>query len=36
MKLNVNTDTLVKAVKFSELNIGIVTAFLNKQTLKMI
>ena len=33
-KINVNTD--MKNVKLAELNIRIVTAFLNMQTLKMI
>ena len=35
-KLNVNTVAMIKNVKLSELNINIVTVFLNTQTLKMI
>ena len=35
IKLNVDTDTVVKYVKLSELNKTIATAFLNIQTLKM-
>ena len=36
IKLNVNTDPMIKNVKFAELNISIVTDFLNTQTLKII
>ena len=36
IKLNVNTDKMTKNVKLAELNIKIVSAFLNRQTLKMI
>ena len=36
IKLNVNTDTVIKNVKLTELNINIGTVFLNTQTLKMI
>ena len=36
VKLNVNTDKMTKNVKLAELNIKIVSAFLNRQTLKMI
>ena len=36
IKLNVNMDMIIKNVKKSELNIKIVSAFLNMQTLKMI
>ena len=36
IKLNLNTDTMIKNVKFVELNINIATGFLNTQTLKMI
>ena len=36
IKLNVNTDTMIKNVKLAQLNINIVTVFLNTQTLKMI
>ena len=36
IKLNVNTDTMIKHVKLAELNVNIKTAFLNTQTLKMI
>ena len=36
MKLNVNTDMVIKNVKLVELNTKIVTAFLNSQTLGMI
>ena len=35
-KLNINTDTIIKVVKTSELNIDIATVFLNTQMLKMI
>ena len=34
--LNVTTDTMIKNVKFAELNINIVTSFLNTKTLKVI
>ena len=30
IKLNVNTDTMIKKVKLAELNISIATDFLNK------
>ena len=33
IKLNVNTDTMIRNVKLMELNINITTAFLNTQTL---
>ena len=36
LKLNKNTDMMIKNAKFSELNISIATVFLNPQTLKMI
>ena len=36
IKLNVNTDTMIKNVKLAQLNINIVTVFLNTQTSKMI
>ena len=36
VKLNVNTDKMTINVKLAELNIKIVSAFLNRQTLKMI
>ena len=36
MKLNVNTDTMIKHVKLAELNINIAAAFLNTKSLKMI
>ena len=36
IELNVNTDTMIKNVKFVELYISIATVFLNAQTLKMI
>ena len=36
VKLNANTDTMIKNVKPAELNVSIATAFLNKQTLKML
>ena len=36
IKLNVNTDTKIKNVKLAELNISIVTVFLNSQPLKII
>ena len=35
-ELNVNTDMMIKNVKFMELSIRIVTVFLNIQTLKNI
>ena len=35
-KSNVTMDMIIKNVKFAELNINIVTVFLNTQTLKMI
>ena len=35
IELNVNTDMMIKNVKLSELNISIVTVFLNIKTLKM-
>ena len=36
IKLNVNTDTIVKYVKLAELIINIATVFFNAQTLKII
>ena len=36
IKLNVNTDTMIKNLKIAELYIKIATVFLNTQTLKMI
>ena len=36
IKLTVNKYTMMKNVKFAELNINIATALLNIQTLKMI
>ena len=36
IKLNVNTDTMIKNLKIAELYINIATVFLNTQTLKMI
>ena len=36
VKLNVNTDTMIKNVKPAESNINIATVFLNTQTLQMI
>ena len=36
MKLNENTNTVIKFVKLADLNANIATAFLNTQTLKMI
>ena len=36
IKLNVNTNTMIKNVKLAEFNANIVAAFLNIQTLKMI
>ena len=35
IKLNVNSDTIIKIMKHAELNISIATIFLNTQTLKM-
>ena len=35
IKLNVNSDTIIKIMKHAELNISIATVFLNTQTLKM-
>ena len=35
IELNVNTDMMIKNVKLAELNISIVTVFLNIKTLKM-
>ena len=35
-KLHVNTDTMIKNVKFAELSKDIATGFLSTQTLKMI
>ena len=32
MKLNGNTNTMIKFVKLADLNANIATAFLNKQT----
>ena len=36
MKLNVNTNTMIKNVKYAELNRKIESTFLNTQTLKAI
>ena len=36
IKLNVNTNTMIKNVKLEELNTKIVSAFLDAQTLKII
>ena len=36
IKLNVNTNTMMKNVKLEELNTKIVSAFLDAQTLKII
>ena len=36
IELNVNTNMVIKNVKYMELNISIVTDFLNAQILKMI
>ena len=36
VELHVNTDTMIKNVKFVELYISIATVFLNAQTLKLI
>ena len=36
VKLNVNTNRMIKNVKLAELNTKIATLFLNKQTLKII
>ena len=36
IELNENLDTIIKNVKIVELNISIVTVFLNIKTLKMI
>ena len=36
MKLNVNTNTMIKNVKYAELNRKIENAFLNTQTFKTI
>ena len=36
IELNVNMDMIIKNVNFLELNRGILTLFLNIQTLKMI
>ena len=36
IKLNVNTDTIIKNVKLAELKTNIANVFLNTQTLKMI
>ena len=36
VKLNANMNTIIKNVKFEELNTKIATVFLNTQTLKMI
>ena len=35
INLNRNTDMMIKNVKLAELNINIVTVFLETQTLKM-
>ena len=36
IKLNINTDTMIKNLKLAELNINIATVFLNTKTLGMI
>ena len=36
IKLDVNTDTMIKNLKLAELNVNIATVSLNTQTLKMI
>ena len=36
IELNVNSDMVIKNVKYVELNIRIATVFLNRQILKMI
>ena len=36
IELNVNTDMMIKNVKLVELNISLVTVFLNRQMLKVI
>ena len=36
IKLNVNTDTMIKNTRLTELNICTATVFLTTQTLKMI
>ena len=36
IKLNVNTNTMIKNVKLAELNINFATVFFNTQTLMMI
>ena len=36
IKLNVNTDMIIKNVKLAKLNVNIATVFLTTQTLKMI
>ena len=36
MKLNENTNTMIKFVKLTDLDANIATAFFNTQTLKMI
>ena len=36
IKLNVNTDTMIKNARLTELNICTATVFLTTQTLKMI
>ena len=36
IKINVNKDTMIKNVKFAELNLCIATLSLNRQTLKII
>ena len=36
IKLNINTDMIIKTVKLSELNTKFVSAALNTQVLKMI
>ena len=36
IKLNVNTDTMIKNVELVELNTKYETVFLNTQTLKMV
>ena len=36
IKLNLNTETMIKNVELAEFNINTVTVFLNAQILKMI
>ena len=36
LELNINSDTMIKNVKYMELNISIATVFLNTQIINMI